>query len=50
LLKHLVFFAAFLVFFVVLSTEVGASTLINLQARYGNLIAGERTKCIASAT
>jgi hypothetical protein len=45
-LKKLVFFAAPLVFFVVVSTEVGASSLINLQACCTNLITGKRTNCV----
>lgn len=47
LLKQLVLFAALLVFFVVISTEVGASSpIINLQSRCAHLIAGERTNRI----
>jgi hypothetical protein len=45
-LKKLVLFAAFLVFFVVFSTKVGAPALVNLQACRTNLIARKRTNSI----
>jgi hypothetical protein len=46
LLKQFVLFAALLVFLVMLSTKVGASTSINLQSRRTHLIAGKRTNCV----
>ena len=45
-LKKLVLFAAFLVFFVVVSTKVRTSGLINLQSCCTNLFTGNRTNCI----
>ena len=45
-LQHLVFFAAFFVFFVVEPAEVRASALINFQPRATNLVPGKGTNCI----